>query len=156
MDRTTQVIGFVSGCFDWLAPGHVRLFKAARRECDVLHLLMADDATVRHYKGRQRPLLCYAERYELVSACRYIDAIWELQKTPEISNQFALIQRIQPNIYFEGKDATDTEIQPYLSALGIKRVTLDTPELHVSDILERHFSQFAGEDHQALWKVAGL
>lgn len=148
-------IGFVSGCFDWLSPGHIRLFKEARRHCDMLHVLMADDATVQHYKGLSRPLLTFSERTELVTACRYIDEVHKLRKLPSSSNQFALIEKIAPDIYFEGVDATDQDIQEYLDILNIKRITLDTPPLHVSDILQRHFIRF-GTPETTLRKIAGL
>ena len=148
-------IGFSSGCFDWLSPGHVRLFKEARKHCDVLHILMADDATVRFYKGAARPLLTFSERVELITACRYIDEVHKLRKLPGGSNQFTLIKKIAPHIYFEGADATDQEIQVYLDTLNIKRITLDTPPLHVSDILQRYFIHFDTPE-ETLRSVAGL
>lgn len=151
------MIGFVSGCFDWLTPGHIRLFKEARKHCDVLHMLMADDETVSHYKGITRPLLTYCERLELVRACRYIDHVHKLHKVDGSSNQLALIEEIIPNIYFEGADATDENIDEYLTRLGIGRMALSPKPLHVSQILERHFSQFDPHDaHSTLLEVAGL
>lgn len=151
-------IGFVSGCFDWMSPGHVRLFQAARTQCDKLHILMADDETVRHYKGVGRPILSYEERVEILESCRYIDGIHKLHKVGEESNQSELIQKIEPDYYFEGADATDKEIGQYLDALGIKRVTLNTSPLHVSDILDRYVNQVVGdvEAHRILVEVAGL
>lgn len=154
-----MIIGFVSGCFDWMTPGHVRLFKEAKNHCHVLHMLMADDETVTHYKGPSRPLLTYDERVELVSACKYIDEIHKLRKIPEDSNQYELIRSIKPHIYFEGADATDKEIAVYLDTLNINRRTLNTPPLHVSDVLDRYMKQIvedASEAHRILIEVAGL
>lgn len=150
-------IGFVSGCFDWLTPGHVRLFKEARKHCDKLYMLMADDVTVQHYKGPTRPLLCLEERIELACACRYINGVYILHKTPERSNQFELIKKLNANYYYEGADATDVEIGAILDELGIQRVTLSTKPLHVTQILDRHFARFDPHDaHRALIEVAGL
>ncbi len=151
--------GFVSGCFDWMSPGHVRLFRAARTHCDTLHILMADDETIRYYKGPSRPLLTYEERVEILESCRYIDGIHKLHKVKGESNQSELIQKIKPDYYFEGRDATDKEIGQYLDELGIKRVILNTSPLHVSDILERYLKKIHGnasEQHRILMEVAGL
>jgi len=131
-------IGFVSGCFDWLSPGHVRLLEAATHRCDELHMLMADDETVKYYKGEARPLLKFAEREELAYACKFVDKVWRLHKVADESNQLDLIQEINPDVYFEGADATDQEIGAYLKALDIERITLNTPQLHVSEILARY------------------
>ena len=152
-------IGFVSGCFDWMSPGHVRLFRTARTQCDKLHILMADDETVRHYKGVGRPILSYEARTEILESCRYIDSIHKLHKVRGESNQSELIQKIKPDYYFEGADATDKEIGHYLGDLGIKRITLNTPPLHVSDILDRYVKQVVGDTaaaHRILMEVAGL
>ena len=152
-------IGFVSGTFDWMSPGHVRLFRSARTHCDVLHILMADDETAHHYKGAGRPLLSYRERVEILETCRYIDGIHKLRKLPGDDNQFELIKKIRAGYYFEGKDATDLDIQHYLDILDIKRVTLDTPELHITDILRRYLHQYAVDtmtDHHKLIEIAGL
>jgi len=152
-------IGFVSGCFDWMSPGHVRLFRAARTHCDVLHVLMADDQTVHHYKGAGRPLLKYEERVEILETCHYVDTIHRLCKLPGNDNQFELIRKIKPDSYFEGADATDQNIQTYLDKLNIKRIILNTEPIHVSDILRRYLHQYAldaDKAHQELIKIAGL
>ena len=154
-------IGLVSGCFDWLAPGHVRLLKAARGRCDRLHLLMADDDTVRHYKGACRPLLTFEERRELAEACQYVDFVHKLRKVPNETNQLQLIGKILPHFYFEGYDATDEDIGEYLIEYGIERVTLYTEPLHVSDILARYDKRRYDptqihNEHIRLGEIAGL
>lgn len=153
--------GFVSGCFDWLAPGHIRLFKEAKEMCEVLHLHLADDDTVRHYKGPTRPLLTYEERHELVRACWYVNHVWKLRKVAGESNQFDLIKTIQPDAYFEGSDATDKEIGQYLEELNVERITLYTKPLHVSDILARYDKRRYDptqnyDEHLHLIEAAGL
>ena len=161
MGGYTVKIGFVSGCFDWLTPGHIRLFQAAREQCDILHMLIADDSTVQFYKGHVRPLLSYEERCELVDACRYIDVVHKLRKVVNYSNQRELIKQIKPHCYFEGADSTDKDIANYLTEFNITRVTLYTEELHVSDILRRYDNRRYDpttiyEEHITLGEIAGL
>ena len=122
-------------------------------------MLMANDDTVRFYKGLGRPLLTYSERVELITACQYIDEVHKLEKLPARSNQFDLIKKIAPHFYFEGADSTDNDIQRYLDKLGIERVTLNTPQLHVSEILRRYqyeISRQYDHVHHDLINVAGL
>ena len=153
-------IGFVSGCFDWLSPGHTRLLKEAKSRCNTLHMLMADDQTVRYYKGKGRPLLTFYERVELIHACKYVDKVWELHKLPDFTNQVNLIKCvIKPDIYFEGIDATDKDIQSILTELKIKRVTLNTEPLHIADILRRYDARRYDAtitEHESLMEIAGL
>ncbi len=154
-----KIIGFVSGCFDWMSPGHIRLFKEAKRHCNKLHILMADDVTVGYYKGVGRPLLTYEERCEILEGCIYIDEIHKLHKTQDLSNQFELIKKINPHIYFEGADATDKEIGEYLDRLGVLRKMLNTSQLHISDILRRYDAaryDASITDHAMLAEDAGL
>ncbi len=156
-----MTVGFVSGCFDWLAPGHVKLFQASKEHCDVLHVLMADDETVHHYKGSGRPLLKYAERGVLMEACTYVDAVHKLRKLPNESNQQHLIETITPDIYIEGADATDQDIRTLLHVLGIHRVTVAHAfsDLHIRDILRRYDSQRYDQsqrEFEMLVEVAGL
>lgn len=154
-----RLTGFVSGCFDWMTPAHVRLFELAKARCDSLHVLMADDVTVRHYKGALRPLMSYQERFVLVSNCQHVDYVHKLIKTPDGSNQRDLIELIHPDFYFEGIDQTDKDIGEYLEAFDIQRVTLCTGLPHVSDYLRKYdlkrYDQ-TRSDHNHLHEASGL
>lgn len=132
-----MLTGFVSGCFDWTTPGHITLFKGAKSQCDVLHILVADDETVRHYKGENRPILPIEDRVHILQACKYLDVIHILRKLPMDDNQFDLIKKIKPDVYFEGPDQSDKQIQKYLDELSIERVVVPINHPRLSDILYR-------------------
>ena len=156
-----MIKGFVSGCFDWLAPGHVSLFKATRDHCDSLSILIADDDTVRYYKGICRPLLSYEQRVVLLEGCKYIDGIHRLRKLPNDTNQRDLIEKISPDIYFEGPDATDRDIGLILEDLGIVRMPLSHSysALHIEDILSEYDANKYRLDrqvHSELFEIVGL
>lgn len=154
-----KIIGFVSGCFDWTTPAHVKLFRLAKEQCDELHVLMADDETVRYFKGPARPLLSYEERFILVINCQHVDYVHCLRKLPDESNQRDLIQEIQPHVYFEGNDQTDEFIGKYLKEFFIDRVVLSTNLPHVSEYLRRYDQRrydATYNAHQDLYRIAGL
>lgn len=152
---TGGLIGFVSGCFDWTTPAHIRLFELAKARCDSLHVLMADDETVQHYKGQGRPLMSFEERFILVSACRHVDFVHRLVKLPDYSNQRDLIKHISPDYYFEGLDQTDKDIQSYLDEFSVTRLMLGTALPHVSEYLDRYFARIETPE-QSLQRIAGL
>ena len=154
-----KVVGFVSGCFDWMAPAHVILFEKAKERCDELHVLVADDLTVQHFKGVGRPLLRFSHRLILYESCRYVDHVHKFHKIPPVNNQRDIIEKINPSIYFEGMDATDVYIGEYLEEFGIERVQLETMALHVSDILREYdVSRYdqTRQEYFSLSDVAGL
>ena len=154
-----MIKGFVSGCFDWSHPGHVVLFQKARALCDELHVLMADDETVRYYKGVGRPLIPYEYREIQVKAYEAVDSVHRLRKLPNDNNQEALIQKILPTLYFEGVDATDQEIGAILTQYGIARHPLETLPLHITYILREYDITRYDQTRQGfvdLHKAAGL
>jgi len=66
--------GVAFGAFDMFHIGHARLLKRARERCDHLTVAVTDEAYIRRYKGRP-PVIPLVQRMEVVSACRYVDAV---------------------------------------------------------------------------------
>jgi len=64
-----------NGCFDLLHVGHVRFLKKARKEGDLLIVLLNSDASVRKFKGPTRPLVPQNARAEMLSAIRWVDCV---------------------------------------------------------------------------------
>lgn len=152
-------IGFVSGCFDGLTPAHFQLFALARQRCDELDVLIADDATVRLFKGDTRPFVPFRQRVVMLDGCKYVDNWHRLRITHDSSNKRELIKNISPDIYFEGIDSTDKEIGAYLDEFGIDRIQLDTKLPHLSEYLRdydlKRYDQTRVE-YIEMRKVAGL
>src|SRR5215210_5417312 len=62
-----------NGNFDLLHIGHVRYLEAARELGDILVVGINSDASVRTYKGPERPVVPQDERAEIVAALRCVD-----------------------------------------------------------------------------------
>lgn len=78
MTHTTErapVWVYVDGVFDMFHIGHVRLFEKARSFGDRLVVGLHSDADVATYKPA--PILTFAERLEMVRACRLVDRVIE-------------------------------------------------------------------------------
>jgi D-beta-D-heptose 7-phosphate kinase/D-beta-D-heptose 1-phosphate adenosyltransferase len=107
-----QNIVFVSGCFDLLHPGHVRLLEQARSYGDKLVVGVQSDAGVRASQARHglndgssradaRPITPSAERAEILSELAAVDYVVEYGE-PDAT---ALIDALHPEIVVEAGQA---------------------------------------------------
>lgn len=67
-------VGFVSGFFDILHEGHIKILKLAKEQCEQLIVAVGTDEFMRERKGRES-VLSYGERVQIVSAIRYVDKV---------------------------------------------------------------------------------
>src|SRR3569623_2572584 len=68
-------VGFTTGCFDILHPGHVRVLTQARATCDRLVVGLNSDASVRRLKGESRPVQTELARAEELAALEAVDLV---------------------------------------------------------------------------------
>jgi rfaE bifunctional protein nucleotidyltransferase chain/domain len=95
-----RTVVFTNGCYDLLHPGHVRLLERARSLGDVLVLALNTDASVRRYKGPNRPLISEQERAEVACALAAVDAVTFFDEdTPR-----ELIADLLPDVLIKGAD----------------------------------------------------
>lgn len=105
--RNGQSMVFVSGCFDLLHPGHIRLLEQAHSYGDLLVVGVQGDAGVRATKGKgsanagpnvARPMNPAAERAEILAALAAVDYAVEFGE----SSPQALIARLSPDVIVHG------------------------------------------------------
>ncbi len=70
-------VGYIAGVFDLFHVGHLNMFKRAKELCDYLIVGVVSDEGVRKFK-KTEPFVPFAERIELVQACRYVDKAEEI------------------------------------------------------------------------------
>jgi rfaE bifunctional protein nucleotidyltransferase chain/domain len=105
--RNGQSVVFVSGCFDLLHPGHIRLLEQARSYGDLLVVGVQSDAGVRATKDEgaanagpnvARPINPAAERAEILASLAAVDYVVEFgENSPE-----TLIGRLSPDLIVHG------------------------------------------------------
>jgi rfaE bifunctional protein nucleotidyltransferase chain/domain len=108
-----QCVVFVSGTFDLLHPGHVRLLEQARSHGDVLVVGVKSDGSFRNHPqkndsekndpekfgvNRSRPVTPSAERAEILASLASVDIVVEYEDLSTAS----LIARLAPDIIVEG------------------------------------------------------
>ncbi len=123
--RKGQKIVTTNGTFDLLHPGHLYLLSEARKQGDVLIVGVNSDASVRRYKGPDRPYESQLVRAAKVSA--HADAVFIFDD----DDPRAWLKRIRPNVHVNaasyGKDCIEA---PVLSEIGAELVLVDVkPEL---------------------------
>ncbi len=91
---------FTNGCFDILHAGHIRLFREAKKQGDVLIVALNDDQSVRRLKGPSRPIFPLVERWEILEAIESIDYLTSFaEDTPQ-----KIIAALLPDVLVKGGD----------------------------------------------------
>ncbi len=102
-------IVFTNGCFDILHRGHVEYLSAASDLGDILIIGLNSDESVKHIKGKGRPVFDQDSRAILLAACSFVDAIVIFDEdTP-----YNLISAVQPDILVKGGDYNPEDIVGY-------------------------------------------
>lgn len=70
-----KTVGFTNGCFDCCHLGHLNSFMQAKKLCDVLIVAMNSDASVKRYKGENRPIQDEKTRAMLLASLEFIDYV---------------------------------------------------------------------------------
>jgi len=107
---------FTNGCFDLLHAGHIKLFREAKAQGDVLIVAVNDDASVGRLKGCDRPIFPLTERLEVLSAVEFIDYVtWFSDDTPQ-----KIIAALVPDVLVKGGDWSPDKVvgRPEVEAAG--------------------------------------
>ncbi|OGE83904.1 MAG: hypothetical protein A3B10_02135 [Candidatus Doudnabacteria bacterium RIFCSPLOWO2_01_FULL_44_21] len=100
----------VSGGFDPIHPGHIRMFKEAKALGDKLIVILNNDNWLIAKKGFK--FMGEGERKEVLEAIRYVDEVVltkHLAGTTDLSVSEALL-RVKPDVFANGGDRTKKNI----------------------------------------------
>jgi len=88
----------VGGCFDIIHPGHILFLEAAKREGDVLILLLESDENIKKRKGKTRPINSQKNRQIVVSAISDVDYIIPLVGVTTDEEYDKIMTQIRPEV----------------------------------------------------------
>lgn len=106
--RWTQMgwtIGFTSGSFDLLHPGHLKLLETARSRCDRLLVGINSDESVRRLKGESRPIQNEMARSLVLASLSCVDGVLIFGETTPRE----LIRILRPNLIVKGEERRSEE-----------------------------------------------
>lgn len=122
--REKQITVAISGGFDPIHVGHVRMIRAAKALGDYLVVIMNNDNWLKSKKGYV--FMPQKERQELLEAIAGVDkvVISSHHKTPKDMSVVKEIIKIKPNIFANGGDRKLDNIPEVITCrkLGIKMV----------------------------------
>ena len=95
-----QKIVFTNGSFDLLHDGHVSYLQFARQQGDLLIVGLNSDASVRRYKGPQRPILEQVHRARMLAALEMVDYVCIFDEDEPRD----LIAALQPDVLVKAED----------------------------------------------------
>ena len=104
-----QKIVTTNGCFDLLHVGHVRYLKASKALGDVLVVLVNTDASVKQFKGDERPIVPEQERSELVASLGCVDYVVLFDAPTPVE----MLKQLMPNIHTKGGQYTLETLPEY-------------------------------------------
>lgn len=94
-----KIIGYTTGVFDMFHIGHLNILKNAKARCDYLIVGVSTDDVVESYKN-QVPIIPFEERFEIVSAIKYVDEV-----VPQTSmNKMEAYEKLKFDVLFHGSD----------------------------------------------------
>lgn len=140
-------IGYTAGVFDLFHIGHLNLLRNARALCDKLIVGVTTDALVscKH----KRAVISFEERFEIVRACRHVDAV-----VPQESlDEFAAWEKLRFDIMFVGDDWFQNErwksLEAKFAELGVKVIyfpsTKGTSSALINEVLQKLRNGETGE-----------
>ena len=111
----------VSGGFDPIHAGHIRLFKETRVLGDELVVILNNDNWLKKKKGFA--FMSQAERVEVIAAIRYVDRVM-LTRHPRNSKDMSVcaeLRKLRPDIFANGGDRDKKDSRVKNSSLNPER-----------------------------------
>lgn len=95
-----KTVGFTSGTFDILHPGHVGYLAEAKKLCDVLIVGCNSDSSVKLYKSEDRPITTEESRALVLSGLLSVDFVFIFEEKNNNKN----IELLKPDFYIKAGD----------------------------------------------------
>lgn len=86
------------GCFDILHPGHVLFLQEAKKQGDILFVLLESDDMIRKKKGKDRPIHTQKDRSLILESLTMVDYIIPLPLLYTDQNYDNLLSSLKPTI----------------------------------------------------------
>jgi len=120
------------GCFDILHVGHVLFLEKAKKNGDVLFILLESDEYIRNAKGDGRPVNTQQNRAIVLSALISVDFVVRLSSVMDNAAYDALVLQIKPAII------ATTAGDPYRHHKDRQANLIDAKVLEVTNRLPEH------------------
>lgn len=93
-----KTIVLAGGCFDILHIGHLALLENAKKQGDILIVLLESDEKIKQLKGINRPIHTQKERAVMLASIRFVDYVILLPLMRNDEEYEQVVKMIKPNI----------------------------------------------------------
>ncbi len=96
-------VSLITGCFDIIHIGHIKLFRFAKRHSDIVVVGLENDKNISLSKGNNRPIHKFKDRAEVLAELSSIDYVFEIKDivnfgSPNANKTYlSLYKKIQPD-----------------------------------------------------------
>lgn len=103
MSKRRGTVGLITGCFDVLHIGHIKLFKWAKKRVDLLIVGLDSNGSIVLSKGIGQPVFKQSIRAEVISGLSSVDLVFKIRKIFSFGDPSAesyhtdLIKTIRPD-----------------------------------------------------------
>lgn len=94
-------IGWTCSTFDLLHPGHIKMLKDSKNQCDILVIGIQTDPTLDRPDSKNMPIQNLNERKIMISSCRYVDYVMEYSTENDLYN---ILTCLKPDVRILGSD----------------------------------------------------
>jgi rfaE bifunctional protein nucleotidyltransferase chain/domain len=124
----------INGSFDLMHAGHLHILREAARQGNVLIVGLNSDASVRSYKGANRPIVPERQRAEMLLALRAVDYVHVFDEAVPMP----FIEEVRPDVHVNGAEYGEACIEAAtVAGLGGRLHLVDrVPELSTTALLE--------------------
>lgn len=141
LKKLGKKVGFTSGTFDLIHPGHVEYLNKAKALCDCLIVGVNSDNSVNVYKSPDRPVMPEEARLEVLSSLRSVDEVFLFNEENNNKN----IELLKPDLYIKAGDYKEEDLSsaPIVKGYGGKIEIIPFKKGYsTSSIIEKIQGQF--------------
>lgn len=128
LNKQNTKIVLVGGCFDILHLGHITFLEQAKKQGDMLFILLESDAMIKKLKGPNRPFNTQHDRAIILSHLQMVDYVVKLEPLMENSTYDKLVIQLKPAIIATtAGDINKKHKQRQAKLIGAKVVDVTSP-----------------------------
>jgi rfaE bifunctional protein nucleotidyltransferase chain/domain len=109
LKKQNKNIVLVGGCFDILHLGHLLFLEAAKKEGNILIVLLESDANIKKRQGNNRPINNAHSRQIIVSSIKSVDYVIPLKGVTSDLEYDRLMSQIKPDVVAITEGDSQTE-----------------------------------------------
>lgn len=103
LEKQNLSVVLVGGCFDLLHLGHIIFLEKAKKQADILVLLLESDQKIAKLKGRNRPLNKQSDRAMMLASLKSVDYVIKLPFIEKESEYDNLVKSLKPKVIATSK-----------------------------------------------------